>query len=123
MNVCGIFRLVVRVAMLAAMTVFLLQTACTIGLTPVLTADASAPTHSGCHDSTPASPDSPNSSQKCCSGKHAPEALLSAMPAPALFVSAELPSSTLFSPHVLSRHVVALVTPSSGPPGLFVLRI
>jgi hypothetical protein len=109
--------------MLLAMTTFLLQTACTIGLTPLLTAEASAPTHSGCHDSAPSAPESPNSGQKCCSGKHAPEALLNAVSIPTLFVSAELPSSMFFSPHVLSRHVVALVTPSSGPPDLFVFRI
>ena len=81
-------------------------------------------THSGCHGSAPATPDAPSSGQKCCNGNHSPEALLAAAPAVSVpLVSAKFVSNTIFGSCALSRHATEIVTPSSGPPGLLVLRI
>ena len=125
MAIWKIFRWSGRLAVFMAIAALLLQTSCTIGLAPMATAEmAASSTHSGCHDSTPAAPGVPGSGQKCCNGEHSAEALLSASPTePMPLASAKFVSSDSFRPSALLRHATEIVTPSSGPPGPFVLRI
>jgi hypothetical protein len=119
-----IFRWSGKVAVFAAMAALLLQASCTVGLAPMATAETASSNHSGCHDSTPATPGVPSSGQKCCNGEHSAEALLAASPTePISLVSAQFISSTVFDLSALSRHATVIVAPSSGPPGLLVLRI
>jgi hypothetical protein len=119
-----IFRWSGKVAVFAAMAALLLQASCTVGLAPMATAETASSTHSGCHDSAPATPGVPSSGQKCCNGEHSAEALLAAPPTePMPLVSAQFISSTVFGSSALSRRTNGIVTPPSGPPGLLVLRI
>src|SRR5579871_1601484 len=124
LNISRIFRLSGRVAIFAAMMALLLQASCTIGLTAMATAESVAPTHSGCHDSAPSTPDAPNSGKKCCNGKHSPEALLAATTvAPLPLVSAKVVSSMHFVAGTFVPHATEIATPPFGPPGPLVLRI
>lgn len=117
-------RLSGRIAIFAAMAALLLQASCTIGLTAMVTAESVIASHSGCHDSAPSTPDAPNPGQKCCNGKHSPEALLAATTvAPLPLASAKFVSSVHFVASAFSPHATEIATPPSGPPGLFVIRI
>jgi hypothetical protein len=119
-----IFRWSGKVAVFAAMAALLLQASCMVGLAPMATAETDSSLHSGCHDSTPATPGIPSSGQRCCNGEHSAEALLTAAPAVFMpFVSAKFVSSDFFGSSVLSRRANEIVNPPSGPPGLLVLRI
>jgi hypothetical protein len=124
MAIWKIFRLSGRLAVCAAMAALLLQASCNVGLAPMATAATTSSTHSGCHDSAPATPGVPSSGQKCCNGEHSAEALLTAAPAVSIpLVSTEFISSAVFGSSALSRQANEIVTPPSGPPGLLVLRI
>ena len=118
-----IFRFAGRVVALAAMAALLLQASCTAGLAPLATAEAAQPADSGCHDSTPATPEAPASGQKCCSGDHSPVALLTPSPVAAAPLAAAEPVHDLFDRNFLSRPTAEIVTSSSGPPRLLALRI
>jgi len=119
-----IIRLSGKIAIFAAMAALLLQASCTIGLTTMAASESVIATHSGCHDSAPSTPDAPNSGQKCCNGKHSPEALLAATTvAPLPFVSAKIVSSMHFVASSFSPHATEIAIPPSGPPGPLVLRI
>lgn len=119
----SIIRFGGRVAVFAAMAALLLQVSCTIGLTPSATAELTQPADSGCHHSVPATPDAPNSGQKCCNGEHSPEALLPASPVAATPLATAEPVHGLFDSDVSSRHEAEIATPSTGPPWLLALRI
>jgi hypothetical protein len=119
-----IIRLSGKIAIVAAMAALLLQASCTIGLTAMATAESAIATHSGCHDSAPSTPDAPNSGQKCCNGKHSPEALLAATTvAPLPLASTKFVSSVNSVASPFLPHATEIAIPPSGPPGPLALRI
>jgi len=118
-----IFRFTGRVAALGAMAALLLQVSCTIGLPPLVKAEAPPPAHSGCHDSAPATPETPAPGQKCCNGEHSPLALMTAPPVPATPFAITEAIYELIGLSFASHDTAEIVTPSSGPPRLLALRI
>jgi hypothetical protein len=111
-----------RVAAFAAIGALLFQVACTIGSPAFATVQIDEPGGFGCHESSPARPDTPDSKHICCSGDHSPDAILSAaVPVPPP-VFAEVLSMPIF---VLNAFVPATEAsiPFSHPPGAIALRI
>jgi hypothetical protein len=111
-----------RVAAFAAIGALLFQVACTIAPPASATVQLDELGGFGCHESSPARPDTPDSRHICCSGDHSPDAILSAavpVPSPAF---AEVLSLPIF---VLNAFVPATEAsiPFSHPPGLLALRI
>jgi hypothetical protein len=123
MGFSAMVRRMVRVAAFAAMVVLLAQAACMIGLPSAATALIESPSESGCHESTPSTPNNPHSEHTCCSGEYSPDALLSAAVTPVPLGLAEHFSVRTF---VLSSFVpfsADISASFSGPPGLLALRI
>jgi hypothetical protein len=119
-----VFCLDGRIAAFVAMAVLFLHTSCIIGLTLFADQEANASPHSACHEPEPATPDAPNSGQKCCNGVHSPEALLTTGPTElAPFISTELSSSSLFGTGRAARLISDIATTAYGPPLPSVLRI
>jgi hypothetical protein len=87
MRIRSMARFTLRVAAFAAVAALLLQVSCTIGQPKA--GDMPFETHndSGCHEHTPPTPKTPDSSHICCSGDHSPDALLSAFVTPAPLIS------------------------------------
>jgi hypothetical protein len=105
MGIRSMVQFTVRVAAFAAVAALLLQISCMAGLPPVTTVQLGTHGDSGCHESTPPTPNIPDSSHICCGGSHSPEALLSAIVTPAplvvdgalLSLTSALPSFALAS--------------------------
>lgn len=117
------FRLAVKVAALVAITALLLQSACAIGPGFTMTASETTPSqHSGCHEAAPVAPHAPDSRKICCSGKHSPEAIVSAVPVVAPLVLTDFIADPPFKANTLQRATDILSTPA-GPPVPLVLRI
>jgi hypothetical protein len=85
MGIRSMIQFTGRVAAFAVVTALLLQISCTIGLPANLQLEGQGDT--GCHESAPPTPNTPDSSHVCCSGDHSPEALLSAFVTHAPMVS------------------------------------
>lgn len=83
MGIRSMVQFAVKVAAFAAVAALLLQVSCTVA--PPTFAKAQIGTHSdsGCHESAPPTPNTPDSGHICCSGDHSPDALLSAPVTPA----------------------------------------
>lgn len=123
MGIRTMVRLTGRVAVFVAMAALLLQASCTIGLSSLATVEETGMDDSGCHHSLPAQPDAPNSEHVCCNGQHSSEALVTAVrTAPAPLATTELVHGFVDT-SLRSTFATAIATPSSGPPGPFVLRI
>jgi hypothetical protein len=82
MGIRSMVQFTVRVAAFAAVAALLLQISCISGLPAVTTAQIGTHDDSGCHESAPSTPNTPDSSHVCCSGDHSPDALLSAIATP-----------------------------------------
>jgi len=122
MGTSGIYRVSGEIAVFIAIAALLLQAVCPAQFVSAATVSLAQPVDSGCHESNPSSPDSPNSEKKCCNGQHYPEVLLKpAQPAPALVAAAQLEAPPLFIPIMNHRYTLSRI--ASGPPGPFVLRI
>ena len=111
------FRFNSNLAVIAAITLLLSQTACSLGRSMAMV-DGPAQIHSGCHDSAPA----PSSGEKCCEGQRLNDVLIA--PASPAIVSittigyAIVPFRSLSNPLQMEKQVIA---PSPGPPSI--LRI
>jgi hypothetical protein len=114
-------RFTFRVAALAAVAALLLQASCTMGFAPVKHLEFNAPAGSGCHE--PAEPSTPDSGHICCGGDHSPDALLSAANTASIPMVAQVLKIRAFDLATPSRVFAAAVSPSSGPPVPFALRI
>jgi len=86
MGIRSMIQFAVRVAAFAAVAALLLQVSCAVA--PPIFANAQTGTHSdsGCHESAPSTPNTPDSSHICCGGDHSPDALLSTIVTPAPLV-------------------------------------
>ncbi len=86
MEIRSMVQFAVRVAAFAAVAALLLQISCTVA--PPIFKNAQIGTHddSGCHESAPLTPNTPDSSHICCSGNHSPDALLNAIVTPSPLV-------------------------------------
>jgi len=120
MGIHAMARITGRVAALAAVAALLLQAACTIGFASVAHLEAAAPATSGCHEPAPGTPDQ---GHVCCGGDHSPAALLSAANATALPMVSEVLQIRAFDLATPGHLFAATVSPSSGPPVPFALRI
>jgi len=123
MGIHAMVRFTARVAALAAVAALLLQATCAMDFTPLTHLEAAAPATSGCHESAPATPTAPDPGHVCCGGNHSPDALLSAVnptAIPIVLQILEIPAFDLATP---DRLFAATVSPSSGPPVPFALRI
>src|SRR5579864_2600869 len=124
MGIRSMVQFTVRVAAFTAVAALLLQISCMASLPAATTVQIETHGDSGCHESAPPTPNTPDSSHICCSGNHSPDALLSA------FVT--------HAPMALDRGVIGLTSAfasfsfsssadfpvSFSPPhGLFTLRI
>ena len=87
MGIRSMVEFTVRVAAFAAVAALLLQISCMAGLPAVTTVQGETHGDSGCHESAPPTPNTPDSSHICCSGDHSPDALLSAVIKPVPLVS------------------------------------
>jgi len=123
MGIRSMVQFTVRVAAFAAVAALLLQVSCTVGLQEVAHVQLETHSDSGCHESAPPMPNTPDSSHICCSGDHSPDALLSAV-----VTSAPLPlNRCTLDPTSASWYFVPFSTDvpvSFSPPhGSFALRI
>ena len=123
MGIGSMVRFTSRVAAFVAVAALLLQASCTNGLTSMTNVEAAFTSDTGCHDSAPATPSTPNSGHICCHGEHAPEALLNTAVTPAPLAAAGLVRNSLFESSDRLRHAVEIAPPVSGPPGPLALRI
>jgi hypothetical protein len=123
MSVSAMVRRSIRVAAFVALAALVLQAACTIRPVTYAPVSQGVPGGSGCHESTPATPQVPSSGHICCAGDHSPDALLSAAvtPVPAAFAGSF--SSPIFRFMAPLTSVADASTPDSPPPGFLVLRI
>jgi hypothetical protein len=111
-----------RVAAFAAIATLLFQVACKIGPPAFATVQIDTPDSLGCHESEPATPDTPSSGHICCSGNHSPDALLSGAITPAQMSLADnVPLATFIIAPV--RYSTETFVSFSHPPGPLVLRI
>jgi hypothetical protein len=112
-----------RVAAFAAVAALLLQVSCLASLPAVSTVQVETHGDSGCHESAPPTPDTPDPSHICCSGDHSPDALLSAVVTPASIAS-DGRAVELTSPLRFFAPSFADFSASFSPPhGSFALRI
>src|SRR5689334_1650689 len=123
MGIHSMVQSTVRVAAFAAVAALLLQVSCLASPPAVSTVQVETQGDSGCHESAPSTPNTPDSSHICCSGDHSPDALLSAVVTPAPMVAdgraVELPAPLrFFAPP--STDFSASFSP---PHGLLALRI
>ncbi len=86
MGIRSMVQFAVRVAAFAAVAALLLQISCAFAPPTFASVQIETPTESGCHESTPPTPNLPDSGHVCCSGDHSPDALLSAVVSPAPLV-------------------------------------
>jgi hypothetical protein len=122
MGIHAMVRFTTRVAALAAMAALLLQSACAMDFGGVTHLVTTIPVDSGCHESAPATPNTPDPGHICCAGDHSADALLTATYINAL----PMVSQTSQSPIVLTApalFIPAPELPSLSPPGTVVLRI
>jgi hypothetical protein len=122
MGIHAMVRFTVRVAALAAVATLLLQAACTMGFAGTHL-EAATPAESGCHESVPAAPSTPDPGHICCGGSHSPDALLTATYMNALPMASQTshwPAFALTAPRLF---IAASEIPSLSPPGTLVLRI
>jgi hypothetical protein len=123
MGIHAMARLTIRVAALAALAALLLQPACTMGFVEVTHLEASASAESGCHEPVPAMPSTPDPGHICCGGDHSPDALLTTAYMTALPTASHTSQNPVFELTAPTLPVAAADSPSSSPPGPFVLRI
>ena len=123
MGIGSMVQFTARVAVFAAVAALLLQAACPMDFAGVTHLEAAAPANSGCHESAPATPSTPDPGHVCCAGNHSTDALLNAPNTTALPVVSQMlkiPAFDLTSP---SRLFAATAGPSVGPPMPLALRI
>jgi hypothetical protein len=123
MGIHAMVRFTVRVAALAALAALLLQPACTMGFAEVTHLEASAPAESSCHDPVPTMPSTPDPGHICCGGDHSPDALLTTAYTTALPMVSHTSQNPVFELTAPRLLIAAADSPSSSPPGSFVLRI
>jgi len=123
MGIHSMVQSTVRVAAFAAVAALLLQVSCLASPPAVSTVQVETHGDSGCHESAPSTPNTPDSSHICCSGDHSPDALLSAIIAPVPLTS-DIGASHLTLP-LPSLAIACIDFPASfSPPhGAFALRI
>jgi hypothetical protein len=116
-------RSILRVAAFVAVAALFLQPFCAMGFTPVTHLESAVPAASGCHEPVPATPNPPGPDHVCCNGDHSSDALLTAAYITALPVVSQIPQIPAFGLAIPDRLFAATVSPSSGPPVPFALRI
>src|SRR4051794_38901535 len=122
MGIRSMVQSMVRVAAFAAVGALLLQVSCMPDL-PAVSVQNATQSDSGCHESAPPNPNTPDSSHICCSGDHSPDALLSAVVTHAPMVS-DGPAVEVTSPLPFSApSSTGFPTSFSPPHGLLALRI
>jgi len=87
MGIHSMVQSTVRVAAFAAVAALLLQVSCLASPPAASTVQVETHGDSGCHESEPRAPNTPDSGHICCSGDHSPDALLSAVVTPAPMAS------------------------------------
>jgi len=112
MGIRSMVQSMARVAAFVAIAAPLLQVSCMASLPAVSTMQVETHGDSGCHESAPPTPNTPDSSHICCSGDHSPDALLSATVAPVPLIS-DVGASHLTSP------LPSLAIASNGFPAYF----
>ena len=78
MGIRSMVQFAVRVAAFTAVGALLLHASCTVATSAPANAQTGTQSDSGCHESTPPAPNTPNSNHICCGGDHSIDALLSA---------------------------------------------
>jgi hypothetical protein len=124
MGIRSMVQFTVRVAAFAAVAALLLQVSCTVGLQEVAHVQLETHSDSGCHESAPPMPNTPDSSHICCSGDHSPDALLSTVVTPPPLASdAGAPDLTSASRSFTDSSSFIDFPAFSPPYGLLPLRI
>jgi hypothetical protein len=123
MGIRSMVQSMARVAALAAVAALLLQVPCMPDL-PVVSLQNAMQSDSGCHESAPPNPNTPDSSHICCSGDHSPDALLSTVVTPPPLASdAGAPDLTSASRSFTDSSSFIDFPAFSPPYGLLPLRI
>jgi hypothetical protein len=123
MGIGSMVQLTGRVAVFVAVAALLFQASCTIALTSLANVEAASNAGAGCHDSAPATPRTPGPGHICCSGEHAPEALLSAAITPAPLTAVGLVRNPFLAAGVRTNLAADVASSTLGPPRLLALRI
>ncbi|HEX3587029.1 MAG TPA: hypothetical protein VH024_13600 [Candidatus Angelobacter sp.] len=124
MGIRSMVQFTVRVAAFAAVAALLLQVFCMVGPPAVTNAQLETHSDSGCHESAPPAPNTPDSSHSCCIGDH-PDALLSAFatPAPLVIHEGVLDLASALGSFAPSSTFIDFPASFSPPHGLLALRI
>ena len=115
-------RMISRVAAFAAIAAILLQAACPVAYAAAPGAKLAAPV-SACHESAPPAPNKPAPAHVCCDAAYSQDALLSSVitTTPAAVTTAVL--DLVLSRRTVEHQFADAMSPSSGPPSVFILRI
>jgi len=123
MGIGSMVRLTGRVAVFVAVAALLFQASCTVALTSIANVEPAFNPGTGCHDSAPDTPKTPDSGHICCSGEHSPEALLSAAITPPPLTAVGLVRNLFFTASIRTNLASNVASSASGPPRLPTLRI